>query len=160
MSKNFIPSTTEQTIGTTTKRWRSIYVNKINTNDSFINDVLVTFSSTVPDVEVAPAQYGFTIQNGRIVSFILAKYPRDKTLLLRVQSHSTDNTVVDYRDIPYSDFVPNPKGLALTNYDLTGMNIPIISGNYASISFLYITPTGIKGKQLDVLANMPNTGGN
>lgn len=30
MSKNFIPSTTEQTIGTTTKRWRSIYVNKIN----------------------------------------------------------------------------------------------------------------------------------
>lgn len=113
MSKNFIPSTTEQTIGTTTKRWRSIYVNKINTNDIFINDVLVTFSSTIPDVAVSSSQYAPVLQNGLLLSFVLEKYAYDKSLLLRIQSHpNNSNTAIvsDYRDIPYSDFTITSTG--------------------------------------------------
>lgn len=160
MAKNFIPSVPTQTIGTPTKRWRSIYSTKIRTNDTFINNKLVTFSATVPDV-IPAVQYGFTIQNGHIVSFILERYAYDKTLVLRIQSHPAANdttTVVDYRDIPYSDFTPVSDGLSITNYDLTGMNIPIIRGNYGQVSFVYVTPEGLKGNLLETLANITNVG--
>ena len=156
MSENFIPSATTQTMGTATKRWRSIYSTKIKTNDTFVNNTIVTFSTTIPDVEVAPNQY-LIIQNGHIVSFILSKYPYDKNLLLRIQSHSSNSStapVSDYRNIPYSDFTITSEGLTLTNYDLTNMSIPIVSRNYGSISFLYVTSTGITGKLLSTLANI------
>ena len=152
MAENFIPSTATQTIGTPTKRWNNIYSTKIKTNDTFVNDRIITFSATVPDVTVSTSQYAPIIQNGLLLSFILAKYSYDKTLLLRIQSHpsTTDtNTVTDYRDIPYSDFATTANGLELTNYNLTNMTIPITgSGTYnAYLSFLYVTSDGLlKGK--------------
>lgn len=159
MAKNFVPSTTEQTIGTTTKRWRSIYVNKINTNDIFINDVLVTFSSTIPDVAVSSSQYAPVLQNGLLLSFVLEKYAYDKSLLLRIQSHpNNSNTAIvsDYRDIPYSDFTITSTGLTLTNYNLTNMTVPVFGSSHynAYLSFLYVTPTGLKGNLLPTPATV------
>lgn len=152
MAENFIPSTTTQTIGNPTKKWKSIYSTKIKTDNTFVNNTIVTFSTTIPDVTISTSQYAPVIQNGILLSFTLAKYAYDKTLLLRIQSHSSTtntNTVTDYRDIPYSDFTTITNGLKLTNYNLTNMTIPTVEfGNYnAYLSFLYVTSNGVlKGK--------------